>query len=510
MQILKEKHIINEEEASRFIERYRSSDAGKERKNVITIIPEDKDKEYMEKITKQVTQKVSEDLNKIKLDINHISDEMQAHSQTTNQEVETIKKKIDEDISDQLRKSSWAQRIRWGGDIRLRYQEDYFDKNNADLLKPDNPSTLMNTKEDRSRGRIRIRLKAEANVLDKNETRMGKVDVLARVATGNDKDPVSTNDTFGDYYNKNSFVLDQAYIKWTYKAQDTIMDMIPQMVMTGGRLPNPFFCSDLVWDSDVNFEGLALNLVSDTELSNPWKAFLNLGVFPLQEVELSQDDKWLYAAQVGIGYEDTMGPNLKLGLSFYDYENIKGKVNDPLKPNVLDYTAPLYQQKGNTLFDIDPSNGIKTALAADYKLLNITGELDYVRFHPIHLIFLGDYVRNIGFDSKDVAKLTGNTNVSKEIEGWQVGLTVGYPWMWNFADWNVFIFYKHLEADAVLDAFTDSDFHSGGTNAQGWRLGGRFVLYKDIWLEAQWISTDEINGPPLSIDTLMLNINARF
>ena len=53
--------------------------------------------------------------------------------------------------------------------------------------------------------------------------------------------------------------------------------------------------------------------------------------------------------------------------------------------------------------------------------------------------------------------------------------TEGYQLVWSWAtrrcapggEWNFGVFYKYLEADAVLDAFTDSDFHGGGTDAEG-------------------------------------------
>jgi hypothetical protein len=67
-----------------------------------------------------------------------------------------------------------------------------------------------------------------------------------------------------------------------------------------------------------------------------------------------------------------------------------------------------------------------------------------------------------------------------------------------------------LERDAVLDAFTDSDFNLGGTNAKGFVLGGSYGVEKNAWLTARWFSANEIDGPPLSIDTLFLDLNVRF
>ena len=62
----------------------------------------------------------------------------------------------------------------------------------------------------------------------------------------------------------------------------------------------------------------------------------------------------------------------------------------------------------------------------------------------------------------------------------------------------------------MLDAFTDSDFHLGGTNSKGWLLGGSYGLTENAWLTARYMSADEIDGPPLGIDVFQLDLNAKF
>ena len=73
-----------------------------------------------------------------------------------------------------------------------------------------------------------------------------------------------------------------------------------------------------------------------------------------------------------------------------------------------------------------------------------------------------------------------------------------------------FLFANEKEADAVLDAFTDSDFHLGGTNNKGFILGAQYGLGKNTWLSARWLSSNEIRGLPLSIDVFQLYFNAKF
>ena len=61
-----------------------------------------------------------------------------------------------------------------------------------------------------------------------------------------------------------------------------------------------------------------------------------------------------------------------------------------------------------------------------------------------------------------------------------------------------------------MDAFYESDFHLGGTNAKGWIVGGDVGVAKNVWLSAKWLTTNEISGPPFAIDVFQFNINARF
>ena len=62
----------------------------------------------------------------------------------------------------------------------------------------------------------------------------------------------------------------------------------------------------------------------------------------------------------------------------------------------------------------------------------------------------------------------------------------------------------------MLDVFTDSDFGLGGTDTEGYILGFDIGVSKNAWLTTKWLSSNEIDGPPLSIDVLQLDLNTRF
>jgi polyhydroxyalkanoate synthesis regulator phasin len=473
------------------------------------VISRNEAKNFLEQIDQadETSQTEAEALRK---EINRFNDSILTQQRLLKRRIDDMETDTLDPLIDKAIKSEWAQRIKFRGDIRLRYQGDYFLEDNDIILDPEDPDTLMNTTVDRNRFRYRARLWMKAKLLDYRETNVGKVETGFRLVVGNETVPVSTNDTLGDYFNKDGLVFDRAYLKWKWSPIETVWNRIPQVSLVGGRFANPWYSTDLVWDNDLNFEGAAVTYETDTESVRPFNMFATAGFFPLQEVEFSSRDKWMWGAQLGFRYRPRYDMVFTLGTAFYDYQNIEGIQNNPAQPGFYDFTAPLYQQKGNTLMDIDPTASIKTALATDYNIVDIYLNTNLGFFFPVQIILEGQYVNNIGFDSERVTEVTGIENPEEDTEAYMVGITLGYPKIVNFGEWNVGLKYKYLGADSVLDAFTDSDFHLGGTNAKGWILRGEFGIYRNIWLMARWLSSDEISGPQFGVDTLQIDINARF
>jgi hypothetical protein len=91
-----------------------------------------------------------------------------------------------------------------------------------------------------------------------------------------------------------------------------------------------------------------------------------------------------------------------------------------------------------------------------------------------------------------------------------VRAAVGMPSMLLRSDWQISLAYRHLEKDAVVDSFTDSDFGMGGTNNQGFVLGADYATGKNTWLTARYLSSSQISGLPYSVDVLQLYFNAKF
>jgi hypothetical protein len=393
----------------------------------------------------------------------------------------------------------WVGRMKWEGDLRVRYQKDLFASSNAvpGFYANEWGATPGNTTQDQDRWRVRARLGLLAKISD-------SVSAGFRITSGNLTDPVSTNQTVGQGFNKYSLVLDRAYLK---------LDPWDWLSVSGGRIPNPFFSTDLVWDDDLNFEGLAATFKPWAIENRALKPFVTVGAFPLQQVESSisnlAKDKWLYGAQAGLDWRQGNNSRWRFGLAYYDYVNVKG-VADTVADGVNPYaeTAPRSRQKGNSVFDLSPDDNL-FGLAADYHLLNFTAVADLAQFDPIHIILSGDVVKNLGYNTSQVASVMG-TGYAEKTLGWNAKLTLGRPNISQPGEWQAFLGYRHLERDAVPDFFTDSDFALGGTNNKGYYLGGLYGLDKNTWLSLRWLSADSIDGTAFGVDTVQLDMNAKF
>ncbi|MBU1424258.1 MAG: putative porin [Gammaproteobacteria bacterium] len=393
----------------------------------------------------------------------------------------------------------WLKRISFNGDFRLRYQRDSFPAGNATPAEynPAGLTLISNTTDTHNYLRVQARLGMKAKLSDQTYTAF-------RFSSGTTTNQVSTNQTLGTGFNKSSLVLDRAFIH---------SDPYPWLAFDGGKIPNPWLSTDLVWDSDVNFEGLATQF--NPRFSDSWRSFLTLGAFPYQNIERSDSvlahSKWLYGSQLGLVWAAPDSSNAQLGVALYRFSRVEGTVNDTLGSQYYDKTAAQGMQKGNHLMYVNAvGDPVLYGIASKFKELSITAKMDSAAFDPIHVVLTGDYVKNLGYDQTEIANRTGLAAPPPKVKGHAVSLMVGVPKIVRSGEWQARIAYKYLEADAVLDALTDSDFHLGGTNAKGFIVGGSYGVDDNTWLNLRWYSTDQIDGVPLAIDTLQLDLNARF
>ena len=175
----------------------------------------------------------------------------------------------------------WVSKVAVTGDVLVRNQFDNFARENTepagyDLYGNTTPGlmtrnaalansgpTAGNTLHDQNRMRLRARLGFDIKASSESSAEV-------RIVTGSSNARNSTMQTMGDGLNKYSLWVDRAAI--SYKPT-------PYVNMKVGRMGNPFVSSDLVWDENVNFDGLALNLKPPVD--EGFTPFATMGYFPL-------------------------------------------------------------------------------------------------------------------------------------------------------------------------------------------------------------------------------------
>jgi hypothetical protein len=432
----------------------------------------------------------------------------------------------------------WTKRIRLSGDLRMRGQADVFASDNFVAFDPTTgagnydfltindrggfsragQAAFFNATEDRQRLRTRLRLGLDAELGSGFSAGL-------RLATGNFRDPVSTNQTLGNTGARYQIGVDQAYVKWYGQSRSSQQSL----TLSLGRIPSPWMATELLWDSDLNFEGVAANyrIALGRDQLTSRNFFATIGAFPIEEVELSSDDKWLFGGQLGVDWRFDTGSRLRASAAYYSFRNVVGRANEPFS-NVFDFTSPRFLQRGNTLFDIrdplDPTQDL-FALAADFQIANANVTYDWRPTPDYRLSIVGDYVRNVGYDAEEVAARTLRDGEEGDT-GYLVEAGFGTAQLNRFGAWRASLGYRHLERDAVLDAFADSDFHLGGTGAKGLVVTGEFALSPRTLLRLRYLSADSITyrreiegddalGPanlltPYGVDVWQLDLNATF
>ncbi|MGE3772683.1 MAG: putative porin [Gammaproteobacteria bacterium] len=422
----------------------------------------------------------------------------------------------------------WVNRFELSGDFRLRYQFDSFDDENQPFSYPNfrainragsvsGPDTFFNFTEDRNRLRFRFRYGFMAQVTD-------DLYASARFATGDLENPVTMQQTAGNDFNRWTVGIDRAYLRWRDLTESNYEWISAQI----GRFQAPFFVpTEMVFDNDLQFEGLAatgsyrfdLDGGEAGGLTRDTGVWLTLGGFPMLESELafdddSSNDKWLLGGQLGLDHSFRGPWQTKAALALYDYVNVVGRFNPngPVGSTLLDWTAPGQLVKGNTMYPIRfDANGDPTlfGLASDFTIANLSAELRYTHFSPVHVWLTADLAKNIGYDGSDIAKRIG-APVDERTNAYTLQFDVGYPEIKRLGEWHLGAYYRYLQRDAVLDGFTDSNFHLGGTDAKGFVLVGEYGIANRTWLRLRYYSVDEIDLAPLGIDNLHLELSTKF
>jgi len=511
-----------------------------------------------------------------------------------------LREEIKQEVMEQAREENWANprtlptwtlRITPFADLRLRYEGIFYPSGNDDTGAFPNFNAIntgppfdvtgttfspqLNVNKDRERARIRARFGAEMDLED--GFTMG-----LRVATGETNTPTSTNQTLGvannaqgGNFSKYAIWLDRAFLRYQLgsepggallpdspaidKGKNQIAEpsSFPRtqwdFVAEVGRFDNPYFSvSELMWDEDLGWDGLALAgkyRIPTGRSPIGITPFATAGIFPVFNTELnfssnrpdkfSSEDKFLSGGQLGLNLQFGKDFSVTAAGAFYYFYNIEGKLSDPFVPLTAsdqgdtDDSRPAFAQNGNTYFpirDIIPTvdNGFGTkdqfqyfGLASKFRVVDVTSSLDYGHFDPIHMTLFGEWIENVAFNYGDINAIAINNRGPNGPSGnrgrfaggnigWIVGLRVGHAALLKPWDWALGINYRYLESDATVDAFNDSDFGLGGTNVKGYSVFGALALSPRVALGVRWMSANQVAGPTFQRDIFQFDFNAKY
>lgn len=329
----------------------------------------------------------------------------------------------------------WYDNLKLSGDLRYRHE----------LIEDD-----INPSRNRHRIRARLGLKAEINEYAK---------VGFQLASGSD-DPVSTNQTLDGGFSSKGLVLNQAYFEITHHRADGVL-------LSGGKFKSPFFApgkTEVIFDSDLGMEGGYLLFQSSGKIVD--YRFI-VGGFWVEE-RSSESDSYIVTKQVQIDFELIKDKiDLVFAVGLFNYNNASGH---PLFFDVEDgfgnSTKPYF-------------NGTDTILtyANGFEIVDISAQLN-LKFGGQPILLYGESIKNNDADSLET--------------GYLIGISLGKTK--KPGSWNINYNYRKLEKDAVVGAFSNSDFGGGGTNAKGHKIGAAFQLAdKMAFALTYFVNETEIN-----------------
>jgi len=417
----------------------------------------------------------------------------------------------------------WLTRTRIFGEVTLREEGIFYDKDNvansylnlyqinqAGGIEAAGENAFLQTSGDRLRFRGRAKLGIESDLSDSITAGM-------RVVTGNTSDLVSETQTL-DGTAPYAFGLDELYVR----LDERTAQRFPWLSLVGGRFLNPYETpTDLIFHKDLTFTGAAATGRLGFGAGGPDQSnvFFTVGGNQLQEIEFSSQDKWLVAAELGTVLRSAEGQSLRFAGGFYDFFNVTGRLNPADEPGLYNYTAPAFLREGNTVFNIANSTNPDTQLFAYASKFRL-GNLNATYTVPVGRYAIGmklDAVRNFGFNWRLVESEVGSY-VKPRTKGYQAEVSFGTPTVLTAGAWRATVGYRYLQSDAVMDEYTDSDFHFGGTNAEGYYLLTDIGLANHVWVRLRYLSanaidlggTDALKAVPFGVDTLQIDLNTRF
>lgn len=402
------------------------------------------------------------------------------------------------------------------GDARLRYEY-------RGGRTPDDHTSTPNDWYERHRERYRLRVGLRGTLAD---------DWFFGLRLETNASDRSTNVTFGGESSGGPFAkgddgifVGQAYFGYTG---------FPDFKFTGGRMPNPLINTSMVWDDDINPEGLA----------EQWKHTFtfNLGGGGGEAVQsyskggYSKEGKGVVAAQASEPFKLKLDVFANFAQFVYDDENPENPIgNNPtvgsagggtgqtgqkiptgdafmlawqvgarltFPNNVYVQLAPtLYNYTGDgDTFNIHYQGGSPYVSTSDSLAQNQTGINSLLVFDmpaeigwklwDLPMRIFGDFAVN--FDADNRAAAAGHVGGGGQRYAYEIGLGVGQ--LKAKSDWEVRAWWQHTEQYSLDPNLVDSDIFDSRVNMQGIAVKAGYMLADAISLNLTYTYGWRTNG----------------
>lgn len=397
---------------------------------------------------------LEESLREAQQEIERLRGEMRqqkAISQGTQTQIEESRKATEEQVKKGLTVPDWLKTTSLFGDVRVRHEGFYHQ-----------PSKKGTSVTARNRERVRARIGARAKFSD-------ELSATIRIASGNPDDPISTNETLTNTFTRKNIALDWTFLTFT---PGKTFNMRPGVVaITAGKFPNPIFRpGELVFDDDLSPEGASETFQLLGKPMGPLEQFkVHALQWTFNEVR-NAEDGWMFGGQLNPSFT-VGGAQIEAGVGQFWYLNDDAIAQAKNDNDALAITNDVVEVDDEIVAFVPAFNLTNAGFAVTVP--NVIGTM------PVRVF--GDYVHNFGaIDNRDDEGAMG---------GVKLGQTKAR------GDWAFLAAYEYLETNAVMSAFSGSDFGLGGTNQQGPVAGIEYQLLDPLTLSAKNYFTNFINRP---------------
>jgi putative porin len=255
-----------------------------------------------------------------------------------------------------------------------------------------------NQSQDRFRERIRLRFNAEAALNDQLKGGFS-------LASGDLNNPISTNQTLGQYTTRKPIEIDRAYA--TYNPS-----WLRPLTLTGGKFAYNWFNTELVWDKDLNPEGAGETLAFNVQ-TPLLKKFALVGFqLPFAEnkgttaTNQSYYNTMVYGEQLQTFWQLSSRVKLSAYASYYDWKYadsiaLSVAVANSASPDdgLLTLNNNGLQNSIATVTATNAITGAKTVTSAQFAskfgILDSLAQFDIrTPYERWPLVFIGDFAQN--------------------------------------------------------------------------------------------------------------------